>query len=129
MSYVPDFLNGIEKSRVVGHRAAVEKFIKYMQITWNVLTLDELQEKELNNKLLKAGGANYSVQESNKGDFSSYKTATRQFYEEKDKETQVKPIYHQGPLMTTPVDISGRPTVALATDAHANTSDFFKGKR
>ena len=56
-------------------------------------------------------GANYSVQEADKGNFGSYKTATKQFYEEKDRQTKVKPaIYHTGPLSTTPVDISGRPS-------------------
>jgi len=131
LSYVPDYLNGLEKSRVLGHRGDVEKFFKYMQITWHVLTLDELVEKDLVQKLLRAGGANYSVQEENKGDFTSYKTQTRQFYEEKDKQTKVKPIYNTGPLTTTPVDLSGRPTVAAPTEALANMSASMKagGKR
>lgn len=50
MSYVPEFLGGLEKSRIVGHRPAVENFIKYSQITWHLLTLEELQEKELQSK-------------------------------------------------------------------------------
>jgi len=32
MTYVPDKMSGLAKSRVVGHRPAVEKFLKYFQI-------------------------------------------------------------------------------------------------
>lgn len=67
--------------------------------------------------------------ESNKGDFTSYKKKTKEFYDETDKRTLVKAVYNTGPLSTTPCDISGRPTVAAAADAQKNTSDFFKGDK
>jgi hypothetical protein len=70
--------------------------------------------------LLAAGGANYSVQEDNKGDFSGYKNTTKAFYEEKDKNTQVKAIYETGPLSMTPCDISGRSMVASQTEFKQN---------
>lgn len=79
--------------------------------------------------LLKAGGANYSVQEDNKGNFGDYKKTTHQFYQQKDKETALsKVVYAEGPLTTTPCDISGRAMVAAQTDFMKNTSTFFKGK-
>jgi hypothetical protein len=70
--------------------------------------------------LLAAGGANYSVQEENKGDFQGYKNTTRAFYEEKDKNTKVKAVYNTGPLSTTPMDISGRSMVASQTEFKQN---------
>jgi len=126
MSYVPEAFNGLQKARVLGHRNAVESFIKYYQISWHCLSIEEITEAELNKKLKTAGGADYSVQESNKGNFSSYKKATKSFYEETDKRTQVKPTYTQGPLTVTPCDISGRAMVAPSTEFLKNTSEVFK---
>jgi hypothetical protein len=129
MSYVPEAFNGLQKARVLGHRNAVEGFIKYYQISWHCLSIEEITEAELNKKLRKAGGADYSAQESNKGNFSSYKKATRDFYEETDKRTAVKPTYSQGPLTVTPCDISGRAMVAPSTEFLKNTSEVFKGTK
>jgi len=130
MSHVPEYLGALDKARVVGHKGDTEKFVKYFQITWHMNSLDDFSAEELTKKLLSAGGANYSVQESNKGDFSSYKNKTKQFYSETDKKTPaVKVVYNTGPLSTTPCDISGRPTVASTSEAHKNTSDFVKGVR
>jgi len=128
MSFVPEAFNGLQKARVLGHRNSVESFIKYYQISWHCLSIEEITEQELNNKLRKAGGADYSAQESNKGNFSSYKKTTRQFYEETDKKTAIKSLsYAQGPLSMTPCDISGRAMVAPATEFSKNTSDVVKG--
>jgi len=129
MSYVPEAFNGLQKARVLGHRNAVEYFIKYYHITWHCLSIEEITEAELNKKLRRAGGADYSAQESNKGNFSSYKKATREFYEETDKRTAVKPTYSQGPLTVTPCDISGRAMVAPSTEFLKNTSEVFKGPK
>jgi hypothetical protein len=128
MSFVPEAFNGLQKARVLGHRAAIETFIKYYQISWHCLTIDEIKEDELKNKLRKAGGADYSVQESNKGNFSSYKKTTREFYEETDKRTAIKGlVYEKGPLAVTPCDITGRSMVAPSTEFLKNTSEVFKG--
>jgi hypothetical protein len=128
MSFVPEAFNGLQKARVLGHRAAIETFIKYYQISWHCLSIEEIKEDELNNKLRKAGGADYSVQESNKGNFSSYKKTTRDFYEETDKRTAIKSlVYEKGPLAVTPCDITGRSMVAPSTEFLKNTSEVFKG--
>jgi len=125
MTYVPDTLNALKKSRVVGHRPAVEKLLKYMTLQWHVLDKSEMIRETLEKKLLAAGGANYSVQESNKGDFSSYKQATKEFYQETDKATQLTGVvYQQGPLTVTPMDISGRSMVAAQSEFRANTKDL-----
>jgi hypothetical protein len=79
----------------------------------------------LQKKLLAAGGANYSVQESDKGDFSSYKKSTREFYTETEKKGTVSAIVYQtGPLTTTPMDISGRSMVASQSDFRGNLVDL-----
>jgi len=107
----------------------VEKFLKYYQVGLHLLNKAEFIEKTLVDLLLKAGGANYSVQEEQKGDFSSYKNKTKEFYAETEKKGKVDIVYDQGPLMTTPVDISGRASVAPPTDFQKNTSNDFKGKK
>eukprot|EP01126_Amoeba_proteus_P023605 TRINITY_DN236_c0_g1_i14.p1 TRINITY_DN236_c0_g1~~TRINITY_DN236_c0_g1_i14.p1 ORF type:complete len:445 (-),score=122.94 TRINITY_DN236_c0_g1_i14:468-1613(-) len=43
ITYVPDSLSSLKKSRVVGHRPAVEKLLKYMQISWHVLEKHDLK--------------------------------------------------------------------------------------
>jgi len=80
LTYVPDTLTGMKKSKVVQHRPAVTKLIKYFQIEWHLLRRDELAKDALDKKLLAAGGANYSVQEEAKGDFKSYKGTTATFH-------------------------------------------------
>lgn len=59
------------------------------------------------------------------GDFSSYKTATKEFYEETEKKgDQIKIVYHEGPLTETPVDISGRSMVAAQSELKKNIKDL-----
>jgi len=127
MTYVPESLNGLQKSRVLGHRGSVESFFKYFHIAWHILDMSELEEETLLKKLLSAGGANYSVQESNKGNFSDYKTKTKQFYNETEKRgDNIVFKNEQSPLSLTPIDISGRPTVAPTTQFLGNTSKDLK---
>jgi len=80
LTYVPDSLSGLKKARVVQHRPAVTKFIKYFQIEWHLLRREELVLETLEKKLLAAGGANYSVQAEDKGDFKNYKGTTATFH-------------------------------------------------
>jgi len=125
MTYVPETMGGIKKSRVLGHRPAVEKFLKYIHLQWHILDRNEIKQETLDTKLLAIGGANYSVQESNKGDFSNYKTTTKEFYSEKDSQTQVKGlVYEKGPLSVTPMDIGGRSMVASQSEFKSNLRDL-----
>jgi len=122
MTYVPDSLGGLKKSRVVGHRPAVEKMLKYIHLQWHILDKNEMKQDVLDQKLLAAGGANYSVQESDKGDFSGYKQTTKDFYSEKDKNTKLTDVlYDKGPLSReTPIDIGGRSMVAAQSEFKQN---------
>jgi len=129
MTYVPESLNGIQKSRVLGHRPAVEEFIKYMQMTLHIQDTSDFEEESVRNKLVASSGANYSVQEKDKGNFTNYKTQTKSFYEETEKRGNVKIAYDENrPLSLTPCDISGRPTVAPTTQFLNNTSTGVKSK-
>jgi chemotaxis protein histidine kinase CheA len=126
MTYVPDSLPGLKKSRVVGHRPAVEKMLKYIHLQWHILDKNEMKQEILEQKLLAAGGANYSVQESDKGDFSGYKQTTKEFYTEKDKNTKLTDLlYDKGPLAReTPMDIGGRSMVAAQSEFKSNLRDL-----
>jgi hypothetical protein len=129
MTYVPESLNGIQKSRVLGHRPSVEEFIKYMQMTLHIQDTSDFDEESLRNKLVASSGANYSVQEKDKGNFTNYKTQTKSFYSETEKRGNVKIAYDENrPLSLTPCDISGRPTVAPTTQFLNNTSTGVKSK-
>jgi len=125
ISYVPESFHGIQKSKVLGHRPAFKEFIKYYSFDMAITDTSDLDENEIHQRLLKAGGANYSVQEQNKGDFGNYKTKTKSYYSEKEKSGSLKSgiSYSQDPLSTTPMDISGRPTVAPNTDFKKNTKN------
>eukprot|EP01130_Rhizamoeba_saxonica_P010338 TRINITY_DN422_c0_g1_i5.p1 TRINITY_DN422_c0_g1~~TRINITY_DN422_c0_g1_i5.p1 ORF type:complete len:462 (-),score=142.76 TRINITY_DN422_c0_g1_i5:34-1419(-) len=130
VTYVPDELGPLTKSRILGHRPAVEEFTKYQQITWHINDIEDFRESILNDKLLAAGGANYSVQDSNKGNFSQYKKNTKEFYSDKEKTGNLTDIaFDQGPLTTTPCDISGRPSVAAPSSFQGNTSNDFKASK
>jgi hypothetical protein len=127
ITYTPESLNGLQKSRVLGHRGGVEEFFKYFQISWHIQDLNEIDEESLVKKLLSAGGANYSVQETDKGNFTDYKTKTKNFYSETEKRgDNIKYSNDQTPLSLTPMDISGRPTVAPTTQFLGNTKDLKK---
>jgi len=121
VSFVPDSFHGIQKSKVLGHRSAVQEFFKYFAFSWDIKDITDLEESTVVEKLLKSGGANYSVQEQNKGDFGSYKKTTKGYYSEKEKGGNVKIVYSENPLSLTPMDISGRPSVAPTTDFKTNT--------
>jgi len=129
VNYIPDSISPIQKSKLLGHKAAFIEFVKYFHLSWDITDKSdsEFEEEMLIKKLLSAGGANYSVQETNKGNFSSYKTNTKNFYSEKEKSgSNTKIVYSQTPLALTPIDISGRPTVAPTTQFLGNTSKDLK---
>lgn len=69
MNYVPESLTGLKKSAVMNHKGSVDQFFKFYQLTWSILDKNDLKFSVLEEMLLKAGGANYSVQDSNKGPF------------------------------------------------------------
>jgi len=125
MTYVPDSLPGLKKSRVVGHRPAVEKFLKYITFQWHILDKAEMILDYVDKRCRIIGGADYSVQEQNKGDFGSYKQTTREFYQGTDKATQVSGVvYQKGPLTTTPMDLAGRAMVAAQSEFRGNLKDL-----
>eukprot|EP00128_Syssomonas_multiformis_P014904 Colp12_sorted_trinity150504_noHs@12917 len=126
-SYVPDNLNGLKKAKVLGHKPAVESFLKYFHIQMHILTLKDLTVTNLESKLKAAGGADYGVGKGGgtTGDqqFGNIKNQAKGFYKQTETQATIKSVtYTKGPLTTTPCDLSGRPTVAAATEARKNMS-------
>jgi len=100
----------------------VQEFFKYFAYTWDIKDVSDFEEQAVVDKLLKTGGANYSVQEESKGDFGSYKKNTKSYYSEKERSGTLRNVvYNENPLSLTPIDISGRPSVAPTTDFKTNT--------
>jgi len=125
LSYTPETLNGLKKAKVAGHKPDVAAFLKYFHVEINALSRDDITVRNLENKLRSAGGADYG---SGRGggtsggeQFGQIKANAANFYAKTDKESKVDIVYQKGPLSTTPVDLSGRPTVAVASEARKNT--------
>jgi len=130
VSYVPDKLNGLKKAKIAGHKPDVTAFIKYFHVEINALSRESLSAKNIEAKLRAAGGADYG---SGKGggtsggeNFGGVKANAANFYAKTDSESKVQVVYQKGPLSTTPMDISGRPMVAAASEARKNIIDLQK---
>jgi len=128
LNYVPEALNGLKKAKVAGHKPEVAAFLKYFHVEINALSRDDINIKNLETKLRSAGGANYGIGSgggSTGGEnFGGIKANAVNFYAVKDKESKVEIVYQKGPRTTTPIDLSGRATVASATEARKNTVDL-----
>jgi len=123
VSYVPEKINGLKKAKIASHKPEVASFLKYFHVELNALSKDEITTAKLEAKLKMAGGADYGTGRgggNNGGEnFGGIKANAASFYAKTDKES--KPVtYAKGPLSTTPIDLSGRPMVAAASEARKN---------
>jgi len=128
LNYVPEVLNGLKKAKISAHKPEVAAFLKYFHVEINALSRDDISIKNLEAKLRSAGGADYG---SGRGggtsggeNFGGIKANAANFYAVKDKQSKVEIVYQKGPLTTTPIDLSGRPMVASASEARKNTVDI-----
>jgi len=102
--------------------------LKYFHVEINALSRDDISTQKLVAKLRSAGGADYGSGRgggTNGGEnFGGIKSNAANFYAKTEKESKVEIVYQKGPLSTTPIDLSGRPMVASATEARKNTVDL-----
>jgi len=123
-SWLPESVGGMKKSRVMGHRSAVDAFFKYFHITISAFQPSDLSQSLVEAKLKAAGGADYGVGTGGgtrgEQNFGGIKDQAKNMYLEKEKETNVSIVYEKGPLTTTPCDLGGRSFVAPSSEAKKN---------
>jgi len=124
LSWLPESVGGMKKSRVMGHKAAVDAFFKYFHITISAFQKGDLAQSALEARLKAAGGADYGVGTGGgtrgEQNFGGIKDQAKNMYLEKEKETNVSIVYEKGPLSTTPCDLGGRAFVAPQSEAKKN---------
>lgn len=135
LSWLPESVGGMKKSRVMGHKAAVDAFFKYFHITISAFQQSDLSQSVIEGRLKAAGGADYGVGTGGgtrgEQNFGGIKDQAKNLYLEKEKETNVQIVYEKGPLTTTPCDLSGRAMVAPPSEAKKNinlTGNLDSGK-
>jgi hypothetical protein len=125
-TYVPDKLGGLRKMKVQNHKPGVDAYLKYYHVSIAAFVDRDLEEKNIVEKLKKAGGADYGTGQGGgtrgQQNFGGIKAQSKTNYQEKEKETNIGPVvFQKGPLTTTPIDLKGRPMVAAASEAQKNT--------
>ena len=132
ITWVGPSTSPLKKGKVNGHKAEVGQLFKGFHIEKGIYERRELNglEAELDVLLKKAGGANYDLGNTrsgiSKGNASDYKKATKEFFENKEKESKLGPvIYDKGPLKEglTPCDLQGRAMTVGQSQAKENIVD------
>lgn len=123
VTYVPDGLSILTKSKANTHKPAVTQYLKYMHTDVYATTLAELDEDVIQAKLKAASGANYGTggtAAAGSEDFGSIKDNAKNFFQQTEgKGSRQSIVYHKGPLAeTTPVSLTGR---AGITDKYIKT--------
>ena len=132
ITWVGESAPAMKKGKVNHHKGDVLELFKGTHVEKAIYERDELDglAAELDALLTKAGGANYDLGNARSGvkagQSASYKATSKAFFEQKDKETEVKfnfvkPTVKKG---LTPCDLSGRKMVANASDARKNTIGY-----
>jgi len=105
ITWVGPTASPLKKGKVNGHKSEVGMLFRGFHIEKALYERRELVglESELDVLLKKAGGANYDLGNTRsgiqKGNASDYKKATKEFFENKEKESKLGPvIYDKGPL-------------------------------
>eukprot|EP00899_Mesostigma_viride_P012757 jgi/Mesvir1/21482/Mv03932-RA.1 len=128
LTWVGEAAPAMKKGKVTLHKPMVGSLFKGYHIEKQIYEREELNglAEKLEQQLKVAAGANYDM--GNRGvevdtKAADYKNASKEFFSQKDKETQIKAhIYDKGPLPKegTPVDLGGRAMTAGASIAKKN---------
>jgi len=131
ITWVGPSASPLKKGKVNGHKPEVGLLFKGYHIEKAIYERRELigLENEIETLLKKAGGANYDLGNTrsgiSKGNASEYKKATKEFFENKEKESSIGPVvYFKSALpKETPVDLQGRPMTVGQAQARENVVD------
>ena len=131
--WVGESASTLKKGQVTSHKNEVGGLFVGFHIEKSLYGRENLENlaEEIGKDLKKAGGANYDLGNSRSGvqagGSASYKATSKAFFEQKDKETEVKGVvFDKGPLKKgfTQCDLGGRQMVAGAAEAKANTVGY-----
>ena len=131
--WVGESASALKKGQVTSHKNEVGGLFVGFHIEKSLYGREDLENlaEEIDKDLKKAGGANYDLGNSRSGvqagGSASYKATSKAFFEQKDKETEVKGVvFDKGPLKKgfTQCDLGGRQMVAGAAEAKANTVGY-----
>jgi len=132
LTWVGPSSSPLKKGKVNGHKPDVSNLFKGFHIEKQLFERKELVglDTELEVLLKKAGGANYDLGNTRsgiqKGNASEYKKATKEFFENKEKESKIGPvIYDKGPIKEgiTHCDLGGRAMTVGQSQAKENIID------
>ncbi|GHP11858.1 hypothetical protein PPROV_001058500 [Pycnococcus provasolii] len=125
----------MKKGKVMNHKGDVLALFKGTHVEKAVYERTELDtlSKDLDDMIVKASGANYDLGNTRSGvkagGSQSYKATSKAFFEQKDKETEVKNLVfakHTSKKFT-PCNLGGRAMTASASEAQKNTVGYNAG--
>eukprot|EP01147_Barroeca_monosierra_P000843 gene843-4115_t len=128
LTYVGEGVSGMNRGRVGVHSGSIRPLLGQCNIDISADNKRECTREIITKKLKVAGGADYDTG-SNAGGYKSEAKSLRAkalaTYQSKEKEGTIKSfVYVKSALpSTTPVDLSGRKTVAPPTEARRNIRD------
>lgn len=122
----------IQRAKALDNEKVIKSFTRVYHIEVHTSERDDLTSSKVNDKLARAGGANYDKTQNTGGkvdsnaSFSSYKERSRDFFYEKEREGNVKQVvFEKGPIgRTTPVNLAGRAMTVGASTANKNLVDL-----
>jgi len=138
ITWVGEGAPAMKKGQVTMHKSAVGELFKGHHIEKQIYEREELDglQEEIDSLLKKAGGANYDMGNMRSGvqagASKSYKQSSKEFFHQKDKETEVKDIAFGKELLRKGKDImacdlSGRDMVAPPSEAMKNIVGYNTG--
>uniref|UniRef100_A0A7S0MP50 ADF-H domain-containing protein n=1 Tax=Pyramimonas obovata TaxID=1411642 RepID=A0A7S0MP50_9CHLO len=137
LTWVGENAPAMKKGQVGGVKTQVADLFKGYHIEKQIFDRPELDglEAELDTMLKKAGGANYDMGNINAGvkagDSAAIKNASKSFFMQKDKETEIKSVVFEKNISNskkiTACDLGGRAMTAPPTAAKANTVGYDSG--
>lgn len=139
LTFVGEDVGGMQRGRVATHKGSVFHLCGQMNIEIQADNHSECNTELIRKKLKVAGGADYDTG-SNAGGYRSQAKSIRAkslaAYQSRERYGNIDQVVYTTSALpsATPMDLSGRPTVASASEAQKNTmdnvldTDKFKGK-
>lgn len=126
ITFVGESVGGMKRGRVAGHGGQIRGLFGQMNIEIAADDHEECSMELIQKKCKLAGGADYDTG-SNAGGYKTrggtIKSKSLRAYQSKEKLGNISGVVFETSALpkSTPMDLSGRPTVASASEAQKNT--------